>query len=527
MSDRRARGSRALFVVYLMLTVFLTGGIVMLIEIIGARVIAPFFGSSIFVWTSVIAVTLLSLALGYLAGGKVADRAPAPHVLYGATLASGIYLLLVLFIKKATLTMGAQLGLKSGALVSSSILFAPPLFLLGTVSPFAVKLYTEQMESLGSHVGILYFLSTIGSFLGTLLAGFILIPQFGVSKILIFTANVLIGISLVYFLAFSRNVKWLLAAAIALSQVFLFHQEGLSTVFVEGTRWQEVYKTDSLYGRLKVIEARGRDRYLIMDSANQGGVNIESGVSVTLYSHVVDVLATMACPDMKNALVIGLGPGAVPNSFSKRGVHTDAVDIDPEVVRLYQRYFARYGDAGNVSLFIEDGRCFIRKTPKVYDVVVMDVFLGDSSPWHLLTREAFSEIKKVLTDKGVLVINFITIPRDALGVRIMGAIHKTLSAEFPYAYTFNGTGFLRGGAQNVFFLASLKKPSFNFSTVIPIPLGFTGKLEMVLHDRQDRAADDAFLLTDDYNPVEFYNARAKEAWRREIVRSPEREIMCD
>jgi spermidine synthase len=515
------------FVAYLIFTVFLVGAIVMLIEILAARIIAPFFGSSVFVWTSVISVTLLSLALGYFLGGKVADRAYTPNLLYNILVLSGAYLFLVLCIKKITLTFSAQLGLRLGALVSSSALFALPLLLLGMVTPLSVKLYTKRIENLGSGVGLLYFFSTLGSFLGTLLSGFILIPQFGVSKILIFSANLLVITAVIYFIALSRNIKYLLLTAVLPLNLIFLGSEKLSTVFIEGICWQELHRADSFYGRLKIIEVNNVGRYFIVDGINQGGLNILNGLSQEAYSYVIEALSNMACPQIKRALVIGLGPGIIPNAFSKKGIFTDVAEIDPQIVSLYKRFFGRYGRAENIAIFVEDGRHFIKRRAGRFDIAVLDVFLGDNSPWHLLTLEAFSEIKDVLSDKGALVINFIGLPHEASGAKIICAIHQTLSQVFPYVYMFNSSRPLREDVRNIFFTASLQEPGHNFPEDILIPSGLEAEVRETIKDRKACRDGGALLLTDEYNPVDFYTARSKEALRKVIMKTTGSDFMLN
>ncbi len=378
-----------MFSIYLVFTVFLTGGIVMLLEILGARLIAPFFGSSVYIWTSIISVTLLSLALGYWQGGRIADRRPSAKVLYVLIATSGAYLFFALFIKNFVLNLSIQFGLRLGSLISGLILFSPTLFLLGTVTPFVVKLYADRMERLGTEVGILYCLSTIGSVIGTLLTGFFLIPQFGISNILVMTANLLILISIGYFLFFARNFKFLALLALFGLNLLFSGESRLLAKEVDGHIWRELYKQDSFYGRLKVIEVDGLKRFLYMDGVNQGGIDINRGFSTTAYTYVLEMLSRMACPGAKRALVVGLGVGALPVAFSRHGIATDAVDIDEKVVELYQRYFRINGE--DINTFIEDGRSFIKKASKKYDIVVVDVFLGENVPSHLLTIESFKE----------------------------------------------------------------------------------------------------------------------------------------
>lgn len=524
--------AKSLFSAYLIFTIFASGASVMLIEITGARIIAPLFGSSVFVWTAVISVTLLSLALGYFAGGKSADKVHTPGLLYHATFLSGAYLFFTLFIKKIILTLSAQLDIKLGALVSSVILFAPPLFLLGMITPLAVKLYTTQMERLGSRVGVLYFFSTLGSFLGTLLVGFILIPQFGVSKILVFSASFLIALALFYYVFFAKNLKWLLSLAILFPAVFFLLEERLSEASVAGVHLKEIYKTESFYGNLKVMEVNKAYRFLLIDGANQGGVNLKDGSSAVVYTYVLEKLAYMACPDTKRALVIGLGPGTIPNDFSKNGIITDVVDIDSQIVSIYKKYFARYGVPEKLSIFVDDGRCFIKRHPGKYDIVILDVLLGDTSPWHLLTVEAFSDIRANLDDRGALLINFIGLPQDNASRKIIRSLHKTLAEVFPYVSVFNASGILGNKAQNMFFMASQGKSSFNLE-VMPaesteaLHKQFLDDAQDIIEDRSELYTGEAFLLTDDYNPLDFYNAKTRESWRRDILASADKALMLE
>lgn len=521
---RLQRGLRA----YLVVTVSFTGAIVMLVEILAVRIIAPYFGSSIFVWTAVISVTLLSLALGYFLGGKAADRTRPDLALYWCILLSGAYLFLSFIIRRPVLEMASGFGLRLGALFSSACLFCLPLCLLGAVSPLAVKAYARRLETIGSGVGLLYFFSTAGSFLGTLFTGFLLLPYLGVSVLLSVAAGVLVALSAAYFFLFLKRPAYLALLVLLFLGLYPFGQKGLKSAYVNGTIWRELYKADSFYTRLKVLEAGGIARFLIADGTNQGGLDIREGFSWVPYAYVVDVLSRMAAPKMKRALVIGLGPGVVPNLFSRRGVDVDAVEIDPAVIAVYRKYFSDYGDRQRIGIFSEDGRCFIKRASGSYDLVLLDVFVGDSSPWHLLTREAFSEIRRVLVPTGALVINFVGSVQDARGQAVIRAIHRTLREVFDYACVFNSRARIdTAGAQNVFFLASDQDVPEEFSGVIIVPEALRQAVELALGDRivPDRAG--TFVLSDDYDPLDFYTARAKESWRRAILQAPEKEMLLD
>jgi len=184
MTDERIN-SRGLLA-YLLFTAVLSGALVMVIQVLGSRVVGPFFGVSLFVWTSLITVTLLALAIGYAVGGLLADRFQRPEYLFGIILFAGLLVLLIPILKGPILKACLPLGLRTGAFASTLILFGPVLLLLGCVSPYLVKLATNGLKNLGRTVGGLYALSTIGSTVGTVLTGFVLIAYFSVDQILPF-----------------------------------------------------------------------------------------------------------------------------------------------------------------------------------------------------------------------------------------------------------------------------------------------------------------------------------------------------
>lgn len=169
---------------FLYFTVFLTGAIILVIEIVGTRILAPFYGSTIFVWSSLITVTLAFLALGYWLGGSLADKKPKMSLLYWIIFIAGIAILLIPKYDRWVLIQTDKFGLQYGPLLGAFIIFAPSIFLLGMISPFAVKIHTKSLDHLGTTAGNLYAISTSGSLVGGLLAGFYFVPNFSVSFII-------------------------------------------------------------------------------------------------------------------------------------------------------------------------------------------------------------------------------------------------------------------------------------------------------------------------------------------------------
>lgn len=186
--------------------VFFTGAVILTIEIVGTRVLAPFYGSTIYVWSSLITVTLLALALGYFFGGRLADRRPHMQRLFTVLFFSGILVLLIPSYASVALHATNPLGIRLGPLTASLLLFAPPIFLLGIVSPFAVKLATRSLQKLGVTAGNLYALSTIGSLAGGLFTGFYLVATVKPAVILVAVGLTLIALFFLWHL-FTRSKK--------------------------------------------------------------------------------------------------------------------------------------------------------------------------------------------------------------------------------------------------------------------------------------------------------------------------------
>jgi predicted membrane-bound spermidine synthase len=181
----------------LLSTVFITGACVLIIELTGTRILAPYFGSGIYTWSALITVTLAALALGYAFGGRLADRLPRADILYNLCLAAGLWTLSTPILASPLLSSLVDItDIRIALLISCCILYFPSLFLLGTVGPFVIRLIARQRETAGSVSGRVFAVSTAGSLFGALGTGFILIPNFGVQAIFTFCGTLLIILAL-------------------------------------------------------------------------------------------------------------------------------------------------------------------------------------------------------------------------------------------------------------------------------------------------------------------------------------------
>lgn len=492
-------------------TVFVTGAAVMMLELLGARVLAPYYGSSLFVWSSLITVTLVALAVGYWLGGVVADRRPNATILYAIVGAAGVATAVIAPIRGPVLEATDALGLRGGSLSSAFILFTVPLLLLGMVSPFAVKLSTLSLGRLARTAGRLYSISTAGSFVGTLAAGFVLIPTFEVRTILLGIAAALVAVSLVFFVLLRRGRPSFLTAVL-LALIMMLSLDPRATRAAGDTVL--VAKEPSFYGEIRIVD-RGPLRCLLIDGGMQSAIDTRNGLCALEYPYVIETLAYRLRPEGSRALLIGLGAGVIPDAMTTWGVSSDVVEIDPKIVDAACRHFGF--DRSRHAIHVGDGRRLLAETDERYDYVVFDAFAGEMVPIHLLSREAFESARAVMKPDGIVILNYVGY-REGSRARVAASIARTLGAVFATVETFaSGTPGEYGG--NVFVASDAPLDLGAAMTDGPLPFAVHEAIrESVTTIRPSRpAGGPAIIFTDDHNPIDLWDVTGRERWRRDTM----------
>lgn len=508
--------SRA-FRAYLMLTVALCGALVMVVEVLGSRVIGPFFGVSLFVWTALITVTLLSLAAGYAIGGTLADRYPTPAPLYLLILLAGLLVGAIPLLKPTVVMLAQPLGLRAGALLSATLLFGPALLLLGCVSPWVVRIAVREWQSLGRTVGWLYALSTAGSFVGTAATGFYLIALFGVSQALLLTGAALCLLGAGYFALFRARPLWL---AVLIPFVFAPRPALPSVTMADGTRVRLVEAVDSFYGSVRITEYAGagiQTREMVIDGLVQGGIDTADGASIYEYTYLMRWLPRRVKADLSRVLAVGLGPGVVAADYARDGAAVRVFEIDPVVTAMARKYFALPAAAAVVE---GDARYLLAQAAPAVDVVLMDAFSGDAMPAHLLSREALQAVKARLTPDGLLVLNvFVSIDPSS---RLTQAIVRTVQAEFSDVALFplfdDRDTQAPGG--NLVIVARNGRLDRVFGDALDGPvhrLAEAGVRDALRRGRLAGTAGAGLVLTDDYNPLDLLDVDLHERVRKTIL----------
>ena len=501
---------------FLYVVVFVSGATVLAIEILGTRILGPFYGVSLFLWSALITVTLIALSVGYAIGGRWADRGPALSRIYYLLAGAGLWILLIPWITGPILAVSEPLGLRVAVLVAAFLLFVPPLTLLGMVSPYAIRVRASSLNVVGQTAGDLYAISTVGSVVAALLTGFLLIPNIGVSRLTFLTGGLLlvtasVGMALALRSGKARTGTLLLvsAGAVAFWQVPSDRPDAAKGL---------IAIEQSPYAEIRVLDTPDRKmRLLVID----GGVHtIANTSSWESYYPYVALMGLTRClvKQPGRLLLIGVGGGSVIKDFAAHGWRVDAVEIDPVVVKVARQHFGLEASEG--SIYTMDGRQFLNSHKESYDVIAMDAFGSSSIPFHLVTAESFGLIASRLNPGGILAINVESTGWHGAVVRSIAA---TLRRHFAQVLALPAEA-NPGELGNLVILAS--DSDLEAWTTAG---GSAGRGESCAVNRnpyaqrswKDRFVPDtrgAPVLTDDLNPVDLWSEEINSVARKDLHR---------
>jgi len=479
---------------YLFLT-FISGAIIMVFEIIGARILAPYIGTSFFVWTSLIGFVLGSLSLGYYLGGKWIDKKTSLKTVAYAFLGSALAILWVLLIKDAFLDwiILHVRGLKASAIFAGLVLFSPAGLFLGMISPMMSRLLLKNIPNAGKTMGSIFAWGSIGSLFGTFLAGFYLLPHFSLTIILLSLIIISAVISALIFLSQKQWIAFIISLLIIVLAFFLNKSN---------TR-EYTYQYESEYNSIKVYpttDYQSGDSILIMQLGRQraGGISLTDRPLPFNYLYYFR-LAEHFKPDFKKTLMLGGAAYSFPQYFLKSYPNTemDVIEIDPEVTRVAKEYFGLKDDQ-NLQIFHQDARTYINTCEEKYDVIYSDTFRNAISlPYQLTTLEAIQKQYDILNDGGVVLVNVIQSVEGKSSLFLQAEL-KTFMQVFPQVYLFADRGAnKREELQSTIILAiKSEEPPLFHSEDLAIDSLFSKRVREPIPLTQD-------ILTDDFAPVDY------------------------
>jgi len=474
----------------------------MAIEIVASRILAPFLGNSIVVWSSLIGVILAALSYGYLKGGMLADRNPSVSQLSLIMASAALLTALIAFGKNLCLTMASRIpDIRAAAIVAELLLFAPVSFVLAMASPYVVRLKLKEVGSSGATVGRLYAISTIGSIVGTFGAGFYLLALVGSTAILFYIAGLLLMCSILL------SVRSFLRPKVAVGAIVVvcaYLAPNTAVPFVSGKR---IYETDSHYNHCVVYEASDRathrpTRSLVIDRyGRQSSIFTDRNDDLVLDYLKYFRIGNHFHPNPARALLLGGGGFTYVADYFRRnpGQELDVVELDPALVEIAHRYFELRPRAG-LNIFTEDARVFLNHSRCKYDIVYVDTFNSAVIvPHYMATVETARLLSQSLSPDGVAMLNMISAIDGPRG-QFFRAELATYRAVFPRVETFklNGSADVPGNVVLVAFKspAEPKWTSDDPETTARLSHRWVRPVKL-----------DEPVLTDDFAPVEIYLMR--------------------
>jgi len=461
----------------------LSGSVVMMLELVGARMMAPYFGTSTYVWTAMIGVILGALSLGYWYGGRLADKGANDHSLMIIIVVASLCVALTMWLQTLVLTLIAQLDIdvRIQALITGLLLFAPASALLGVVSPYVAKLKISSLQTAGASIGQLYAAGTLGSIIGTFLAGYWLIAWFGNFHLGVGLVVALVGLS---FIAEYQTLRLARIAGVGI---------GVGLLLLTQTQNPNIVADiDSAYARYQVVETtqgENQKRYLMMDNLGvQSGISVrDSDALIFPYTQAFQsVMQSYGTPS--NLLVIGGGAYTFPRWAAQQTMHpqVDVVEIDPALDAIASQYFA-YSPRSNLRLTHEDGRLFLNRNTTQYDLVYIDAFASLTPPFQLATREATEHMRHALTDTGIMAVNVVASADN--DDPYLGSTYQTYQSVFPRVKIYQmQQEALISQRQNLLFLMGNEETMARIEPQLQLP-----SVAMPISGH---------VLSDDYAPVE-------------------------
>ncbi len=525
----------------LLMLAFVEGGVVIGVQLMGAKMFTPFYGSALFIWTSIIGVTLMALTAGYFIGGRLSQHPDPGKILFLLFQGSALWIVLMPMIALPVLNGTSLLidgvgsiGMHLAAVLSAFVLQGIPLILLGATTPMIIKLLASKIDVSGKISGKVYAVSTVGGILAAFTGGFYIIPAFGVTwPVMVMGA----ALALTAYGVFFRYHPYLAANILLMAGAIALVGANRSSAGSEnGTSLR--YQSEGILGQLKVTDVYQKEvseylkhkvyiRTLLLNGINQTQIIytptnpmlLKKNTSTFGYIHRIGTLSSLM-PAGADVLLLGLGGGTMAKEFTQLGFSIDAVDIDERTYDLSNRYFNF--DPQSTRFYVDDARHFIRTVGKTYDGIVFDLAAAEVQPSNLFTLQGFREVKQLLRENGMILITFqgyIDPGETSLPVR---SILKTLqSVGFQVYYSFNEKT-TPGRLVDIQIIASMDHPPFHRLDLNRLNTCCSERKdiqEMVLNPVQDANFNlsTAHILVDDKPSLDMLNAQGIIAWRKYML----------
>ena len=430
---------------YLYFTVFIAGMTTLAIELSASRLLGGVFGVSNLVWASIIGLILIYLTAGYFIGGWAADRWPEAKTMY-LILAWGAFTAGVIpLVARPVLILAADAfdqldtGVLLGSFLAVLILFSIPITLMGTTSPYAIRLAIRDPMEAGRISGSVYATSTMGSFVGTFLPVLLLIPLVGTTMTFLIFSGLLLVVAL---LGLWASAGW----RGVLPWIWMPILLALLAVLRAGSPIKQsagqIFETESAYNYIQVLEF-DQTRILRLNEG-QGEHSRYHPEELAYHGPWMQFLAApffneapFGPEEVDSMAVVGLAAGTTSRQATEvfGPILIDGFEIDPEIIEVGKMYFDM--NQPNLNALPVDGRIGLARSDTQYSIIALDAYRPPYIPWHLTTREFFLLVRERLQEDGAVVINVGRAPGDR---RLIDSLVSTVQTVFPSVYVMDLPG---------------------------------------------------------------------------------------
>lgn len=485
---------------------FIEGGVVMVTEIAGAKLLTPYFGATLYSWAATLSITLLALMLGYYSGGYVTTKPKYTSIdkIIWVFFLSGLTVLLMPFLSRLVMQKTISFSFFSGLIISELLFLFIPIFLMGMISPMIIFQVTKKVDQSGRSAGNIYAISTCGGILFTLVFGFLIIPYYGITLPVKVLGLSVVLLAVVLLIKEKARVKRMTLAAAVIISLLAFSQNK-PVGFSPRSNMKLVDYSEGLLGELKVVDeltyspdgSEVHVRKLRTNNVQQNFVFVDKPEQSLMYYVNFSKQLIQFLPEKENALLIGLGAGSLYSVLNDQKINVVSVEIDKRIYDMGVKYFGMREHKNN---FIIDGRYYINVTNKKYDLIVLDVIVGENVPAQLVTLESFKRCYDILNKNGTLLIEHGGV-NSFQDNSFIPSVVKTLTASGFHVTIFNPTASKNQG--DIMFLATKAKfelKNKNITNDVLIEGGPLANYILPLSTFDNRSPK---IFTDDRNDIDL------------------------
>ncbi|NQY66728.1 MAG: fused MFS/spermidine synthase [Flavobacteriales bacterium] len=503
-----------------LLIAFIEGATVMAVELLGARAIVPFYGSSLIMWTTLLSVTLFGLAIGYFFGSWLCEKVSKPNsVILDLFYFAALFIALIPVVAQPFLVLISSLEIILGCTIASMVIVFPSLVCLGATSALIIKVVSIELKDPGKASGLVYSISTLGGIVSTFYLGFVVIPNWGVFNPIIFVSWVLfLATNIVLFNKQKMRTAILFGILFLISYFVMF----VDVMYEEDKPYVEIYKTEGLLGQIRIDRLRSpRQEFvvtrLLVNNVSQTIINHDKNLTANWsYIHNLSILSSTK-PKGSTVLLCGFGGGSMARELADLGFALDIVEIDGRMEDIAIKHL---GYQKRNNFIVDDARHYINTTMKKYDLIVLDLLKGEVQPSNMFSVESFKQIKSRLKVNGMLLVNYQG--RTAGDILTFTTIFQTIKQSGLNTTAWSNK--ISESSGDVVFIGenrdSKLRQDLNILTY--------KRLNSCCEKYADRVVKSRFLtsdepdievLTDDKPRLEVLNQKIIYEWRKKVIES--------